>query len=56
MPIPLAELQALADAFRLDRARRKMTPRAAEARAELAKAAQALRAAAEAVSELDRRC
>jgi hypothetical protein len=56
MPIPLAELQALADAFRLDRARRKMTPRAAEARAELAKAAQALRAAADAVSELDRRC
>jgi hypothetical protein len=54
MPLPLSELQELADAYRRDRGRRKTSPRAAAARAELDRARRALAQAADALAELDR--
>jgi hypothetical protein len=52
--LPLAEIEALADAYCRDRARRKTTPRAAVARDDLDRAGRALAQAADAVAELDR--
>jgi hypothetical protein len=52
--LALAELEALAAAYRRDRAWRKMTPRAAAARDDLDRARRALAQAADAVAELDR--